>query len=128
MIYTGYFANTTKYKEAGLTTISIAGKAPSFYNDLEFKHFAPTWKIFKQWKDGQIDNFQYTEQFKEEVLNKLDKQGIKEFLDSFEQDIILLCYERPGDFCHRHIVADWLESSLGYVVNEYEVDNPTKNC
>jgi uncharacterized protein (DUF488 family) len=22
--------------------------------------------------------------------------------------IILLCYEKPGDFCHRHLVADWL--------------------
>ncbi len=21
-----------------------------------------------------------------------------------------MCYEKPGDFCHRHLVADWLNA------------------
>lgn len=25
-----------------------------------------------------------------------------------EKDICLVCYERPSDFCHRRLVADWL--------------------
>ena len=23
-------------------------------------------------------------------------------------DIALVCYEKPGDNCHRHLIADWL--------------------
>ena len=29
--------------------------------------------------------------------------------------VILLCYEKPTDFCHRHLVADW--------INKYKGDN-----
>ena len=31
-----------------------------------------------------------------------------------------MCYEKPGDFCHRHLVADWLESNFGWRVDEYD--------
>ena len=40
-----------------------------------------------------------------QVLADLQKlTGVK---NDFSK-IILLCYEKPGDFCHRHLVADWL--------------------
>lgn len=25
------------------------------------------------------------------------------------QHIVLVCYEKPADFCHRHLVADWMK-------------------
>ena len=28
-----------------------------------------------------------------------------------ESDICLVCYEKPCDFCHRHIVSDWLNKN-----------------
>lgn len=33
-----------------------------------------------------------------------------------------MCYEAPGKFCHRHLVADWLNSA-GYDVSEFGVDD-----
>jgi uncharacterized protein (DUF488 family) len=30
---------------------------------------------------------------------------------------VLLCYEKSGDFCHRHLVAEWLRR-YGYEVKE----------
>ena len=121
MIYTGYYAKLKKYQEAGLTHISIAGKAPEFYNGIQYKKFAPSWDIFSKWKSGEIDNLQYTERFNQEILGKLDNEEVLKFLDSFETDIILLCYEKSGDFCHRHIVANWIESELGKRVEEYPI-------
>ena len=121
MIYTGYYAKLKKYQEAGLTPISIAGKAPNFYNGVQYKKFAPSWDIFSKWKSGEIDNLQYTERFKIEILSKLNKEEVKTFLNSFETDIILLCYEKSGDFCHRHIVANWIETELGKQVEEYPI-------
>ena len=34
-------------------------------------------------------------------------------------DCVLLCYEKSGDFCHRHLVANWLSDNLGIEVKEY---------
>ena len=32
-------------------------------------------------------------------------------------EIALVCYEKPEDFCHRHILAAWLEE---YNIKEWE--------
>lgn len=36
-------------------------------------------------------------------------------------DVVLLCYEKPGQFCHRRLVAEWFEQELGLVVPELEI-------
>lgn len=40
-------------------------------------------------------------------------------------NIVLLCYEKPEDFCHRHLVADWLNSSkiLPYDIKEWRKED-----
>lgn len=35
-------------------------------------------------------------------------------------DVALVCYEKPGEFCHRRIVAEWLKKAAGIPVEEYE--------
>ena len=27
-----------------------------------------------------------------------------------DEDIALICYEKPSDFCHRHLVAEWFRN------------------
>jgi len=49
------------------------------------------------------------------VLSKLDPQRLYEDLDGS----ILLCWENSDQFCHRHIVAMWLEKNLGIEVPEW---------
>lgn len=113
-MYTGYFAKLKKYQEAGLVPVSIALKTPDWYHGLEYKKLAPTWDILSAWKSGEHkgDVDYYTEHFEEEVLDGIYFQkAINELeeLTKVKQDkIILLCYEKPSDFCHRHIVAKWL--------------------
>jgi uncharacterized protein (DUF488 family) len=34
-------------------------------------------------------------------------------------NIALVCYEKPTDFCHRHLVADWLKEH-GYECEEFK--------
>lgn len=124
MIYTGYFAKFNKYVEAGLLPISIAGKGPAGINCVEWKFFAPTWDIYSNYKKGNLNEFGYLERFKSEILGVIDIGSLKQFIDNTminnKKDIILLCYETPDKFCHRHIVADFLEAN-GYVVKEFQV-------
>jgi hypothetical protein len=119
MIYTGYFAKLKTYENAGLIPVSIAGKAPNFYKGVQYKGLAPRWEMFNDWKKGKIDDMQYTSIFLQH-LETLDKEAVRRALENFGENVILLCYEKPGDFCHRHIVADWLESNFGWRVDEYD--------
>ena len=103
----------------GLQVVSIAGKAPDFFKGPKYPSLAPKYEMFMDWKKGKIDNFEYTKIFKEK-LNSLDSHAVKRFLISFDKDVVLLCYEKSGNFCHRHIVADWIEENLGFIVEEYD--------
>lgn len=35
--------------------------------------------------------------------------------------MILLCFEKENEFCHRHLVATWLEKSLEIKVQEVSI-------
>ena len=122
MIYTGYYAKTKLYKDKGFYTLAISGKVPDFYRGAVWKDFAPRWETFKKWKDKVITNEGYTEEYKA-YLNTLNKEQIKEGINMLleaHDDIIFLCHEKAGDFCHRHVLADWLEENFGFKVEEYE--------
>lgn len=121
-MYTGYFAKLKKYQEAGLVPVSIALKSPDWYHGFEYKKLAPNWDILSAWKSGEHegDVDYYTKHF-EEALDTLRPEDVIIELKQFGllQDIILLCYEKPDDFCHRHLVANWLNKN-GLYVTEYK--------
>lgn len=51
----------------------------------------------------------------EEVLSKLDPKTV---YDELGEDAVIMCWESSEKFCHRHIVADWLEQQLGIKIKE----------
>lgn len=118
MIYTSYFAKL-KSLPKNIIPISICGKAPDWYKGLQYKRLAPKYDFFMKWKETH-DNDYYIKCFNEQVLNKLDAHEVVTNLQSLggEHDICLICYEKPGDFCHRHLVADWLNEN-GLECEEY---------
>lgn len=108
---TSYFA---KYR--GEHGVSIALKTPEGFKGRLYKALAPPYWLLKKVKaDG--DTEYYTEQYYKEVLNKLDPRQVYEDLGA---DAVLLCWEGSEKFCHRHIIAEWLEKSLGIEVKELE--------
>jgi hypothetical protein len=59
-----------------------------------------------------------------EILARLDPVSVRDRLLTFGAVPVLLCFERAADvgagrcFCHRHLVAQWLEDTLGISVPE----------
>jgi len=102
-IYTGNFANLKKYIQAGLTPISIALSA-RYYSGAAYRYLTPDWS-FK----NDTENI-YTPKFKSK-LKTLNKSKVLADLEAIGngKNIILLCHERYGDFCHRHLVNEWLQ-------------------
>ena len=116
MIYTSYFAKLKSLPE-NIIPISICGKAPDWYKGLQYKKLAPKYDFFMEWKKNR-DNDYYIKCFNEQVLDKLDIREVCSDLWHLSDntcltapDICLICYENPGDFCHRHLVADWLNKN-----------------
>ena len=118
MIYTSYFAKL-KFLPDNIIPISICGKAPDWYKGLQYKKLAPKYDFFIKWKDNH-DNDYYTKCFNEQVLDKLDVEDtVSELIDPHSGiDIALICYEKPEEFCHRHLVAEWLRKN-GFKCEEY---------
>lgn len=113
MIYTTYFANV-KNLPSNIIPISIAGKAPDEWSGLQYRKLAPKWSFFSVWKETH-DNEYYIKCFNEQVLSQLNPQKTAYELlittSGAKPHICLVCYERPEEFCHRHLVADWLNAN-----------------
>ena len=133
MIYTSYFAKLKSLPE-NIIPISICSKAPDWYKGLQYKKLAPKYEFFIEWKKNH-DNDYYIEHYQKEVLDTLNfmkvtielqikiPEEIREKMTaSVSKDpnyhIALVCYEKPQDFCHRHLVAKWFEEN-GIKVEEW---------
>lgn len=134
MFYTSYFANL-KNLPPNTIPISICAKAPDWYKGLQYKKLAPKYGFFMEWKRTH-DNDYYVEHFNNEVLSNLNPRKVvldlqtlfpKEIRERYQGDIwespdihiALICYEKPSDFCHRHLVAKWLTDN-GYKCEEWK--------
>lgn len=126
MIYTSYFAKLKSLPE-NIIPISICGKAPDWYKGLQYKKLAPKYDFFMEWKKNHDNNY-YIKCFNEQVLDKLDWLQVYEELQDLAStcgkprcEIALICYEKPSDFCHRHLVSDWFNKNL-VSCEEWEVE------
>jgi len=114
-IYTSYYAKLKHLREANIVPVSVSIRSPWWYKEkIELKQLAPDEQTLAL---GKSDNtFAYYERFKAklEKLNKVDVlleiKKISKLNDN--KDVALCCYEKVTDFCHRHIVADWLNEYL----------------
>lgn len=118
-IYTSYFANKKKLEEFGIIPVSICLYPPRWFNGIRIKSVAPTSSIL--FAKNQTTE-RYVERFKDEVISRVDPRQFFENLKSIcgGKDVALCCFEKPDEFCHRHIVADWLNNSLGLSVCEFD--------
>jgi len=105
---TSYFAKYT-----GHHGINIALKQPKNVKFKSYPKLFPKWSFLsKYFKDHNKE--EYTKSYHKEVLSKLNPQEVYDEL----KGCTLLCWEKSGKFCHRRIVAEWLQKELGVIVPE----------
>ena len=111
MIYTGNFAKMKFIEKVGLTPVSIARQPPLWYKGLEYKALAPRAELLQAYRFIGDKQF-YIKQFNQ-MLDQLNPRLVYQDLLSMVDgiDVVLLCYEKPTDFCHRHLVADWFNAN-----------------
>lgn len=118
-IRTGYFAYAKKYEEMGYQCISIARVKPRWFNGSTLYELAPTFDLLNRYKRGLVSEDNY----KAEYYFMLKNVDIDSILKTFPEDtkIVFLCYEKSDSFCHRHLLADYLNTHWGTSISELEV-------
>jgi len=116
-IATGYFAKAKTYVENGYALVSIARVAPWFLakecNVYPCDCLAPTDEILAL-KDKPDE---YAPKYRREILGNLKATDVYHRLYMIARQentdkVVLMCYESPEKFCHRHLVAEWLTNEL----------------
>ena len=110
MIYTSYFSSH-KYNPEGGVSIS---RWCSFWKGPTFKELVPSERLITWWKslpkavqELPEARAHYEQVYREETLSRLNPAEVADKLEG----MVLLCFEKSTDFCHRHIVADWLRAA-----------------
>lgn len=81
---------------------------------------APTWEMVEAIKNGEISEDEYALQYRRILANL----NVNQLVESIPNEAFLLCFEKPTDFCHRHILAEWINDRTDDNVNVIEWNNP----
>lgn len=106
-IYTSNYASIKKIPE-GFTPIAISVGPPRWFKGTVDKRLAPSWAMMKK------PRADYDRLF----ANQLSKLDAEQIVSELPENCVLLCYESHNDWCHRRMVAEWLEEELGIEVCE----------
>ena len=122
-------------KNGNLVSITgDGGNAWGFYGN-SYKKMSPRlylWQYYENNPDDLIEDELINWYIKEFYELRLKELNINEFFNTlkekFGEEIILLCHELPGitinkeHFCHRRLLADYIELETGLVVPELSID------
>ena len=121
-------------KSGNLVSITgDGGNAWGFYGNA-YKKMSPRlylWQYYDQNPDNLTEDELidwYIKEFYDLRLKDLNPIELMDTLNQkFGEEIILLCHELPGldinkeHFCHRRLLADWLELKTGIIIPELSV-------
>lgn len=107
MLYTSNYTIAGKLENA----VSISQGVPRGWAGRRYLALAPPWRLVRM-----NDPVRFNMEYRQEVLSKLDPRKVVQDLDG----CIMLCWEKPGEFCHRIVVSRWIEQHTGIVVEEYK--------
>jgi len=107
---------TSNFKIAGYLPqgVAISLGVPRGWRGQWCTVLAPSRRLIKI-----IDPQTFTKLYKAEVLDKLDP--VKVIRDLGGDNFVMLCWEAPGKFCHRRVVAAWMRKHTGVLVEELDL-------
>lgn len=120
-IYTSYFAKAATLRQAAIVPIGIALWPPRFFRGVSMSQVAPR----RYMLNDQLTDEEYIHMYRNDVLRLVDAQSFVRQLEEagHGMDVALCCFEKPDDFCHRHILAQWLTEQTGIEVKEFGVSD-----
>ena len=120
-LFTSYYGSRSLDRQRHFL-VRISNSSPkAFTVDAVLQDAVPDWDtIVKPYKEGNLDNASYHKLYRQQLESKafsilLSLTDIAKA--SGGKDIVLLCYEKPGEFCHRRIFSKWLEEQAASLLS-----------
>ena len=131
-IYTSYFCNKSiKNLNKDVFRIPICANLQNYTLGIFirwYKELAPDPEILNQFNNINTKTKSIKEWFANKYYMKLNKLKVSGILDNYVEelrkfnqynDIVLLCYEKPTEFCHRHLLANYLNKFYNLDIKEF---------
>ena len=121
-MYTSYFWKAANEPEQGQRYVSISRSQGRGNHFEEYPALFPSWDIIKMAHDGNYSRESFIA-YKKAYFAQLDALDAQKVYDDL-CDATVVCFESARDiaagkkWCHRRMVAGWIESRLGIVVPE----------
>lgn len=115
-IYTSYFGNYKKLQSANIQMLCVSLGKPKFVNCPQLKNLCPTGYMLS----SSCSHETYLELYNK-ILQKQNAEDVIRQIESLSngKDVALCCYEKPSEFCHRHLIAEWLTKNSNLIVEEF---------
>lgn len=88
-------------------------------HDQDMWFLAPTWELVNSYKLGKINEKEYKIIYTELLDERWDLLFNKD-INNLKKNLILVCYCKAGEFCHRYIAAEFLQNKGWRYYGEYK--------
>lgn len=143
---TSYYANLKKIDVKKYSPVAISGDEGKMvgFEGRAMKSLSP-YNFFRKWKarEVEIENLWQSKKLSEQEYKDLKEQNEDDYIEKFYdrvlkplkpqevyrqlgENAVLLCFEKPTKFCHRFLVAGWLENSLSITIDELGFEQDEK--
>lgn len=116
MIYTTNYNNLWKVRKGFKMLFITTGVPPVIVDNIRkfwVKELAPGWDIKSLADEGKYEEFE--SRYQSEVLSKIDT---KQLIEIYGENIVLVCFCKKGEFCHRHLAAKYISQKEGISYKE----------
>jgi len=108
MIFTSNFRTAGHLSQA----VAISRGIPRGWRGRRYKALAPPRDLIKIMEPDR-----FIPLYRAQVLDLLDPMQVIREMGG--DNFIMCCWEPPGEFCHRRVVAAWLRKHTGVLVEEF---------
>lgn len=130
MLYTSYLANINKLPKDSIKLI-VTRYPPKDLNVLKYnklhlvRELSPEGDLLNNYNKTNKTNEDWKEfvlKFNNQLSNDLNMQlNIQKIIRGLQKniDIILICYEKNYNQCHRKLIAEYIKNNYGYDWKEF---------
>jgi len=103
VVYTSSFYSLDRIPD-NYERVSIAIGSPKFFNGRKLECFMPTWDLVNRYKSGLVTKEDYLDEYLK-ILESRKESVLSSIEELKNKNVVLLCHEPPGKFCHRQVVS-----------------------
>ena len=137
-LFTSYYANMRNIP-SDYMMVGISRTCPEWLKDNQPSNFfwtkdnalAPPESLLSDMKSGKINEVEYRKRYTDHIhyifscgalFNDFQDwyQMVSDEYEERYKGIVFLCYEKPSDFCHRHILRDIINHDYNVRIDEFE--------